>query len=113
MSNNFRHIKGHPTTRGDIIIENDVWIGANVTILSGVNIGNGAVIGANSLITKDTPPYCIASGSPAEFKRFRFEKNIIIDLQKIAWWNLDIEIIEKHVSLLQSNKIEEFIKISR
>lgn len=81
-------IKGHPTTKGDITIGHDVWIGQNATILSGVTIGNGAVIGAASVVTKDIPSYAICVGNPARIIGYRFEPEIISQLEKIAWWDL-------------------------
>lgn len=74
-----------------VIIENDVWIGANVTILEGVKIGNGAIIGANSLVTKDIPPYAIAYGTPAKVVKYRFDANTIKRLQELKWWDYPIE----------------------
>lgn len=105
----FRHIKGHPASRGDVIIGNDVWIATNVTILSGVTIGDGAVIGANSLVISDVPAYHIAAGVPAKVIKPRFSPEIIAQLQEIKWWDLPLETIEKNVELLQSPNIEEFI----
>ena len=81
-------IKGHPTTKGDITIGHDVWIGQNATILSGVTIGNGAVIGAASVVAKDIPSYAICVGNPARIIGYRFEPEIISQLEKIAWWDL-------------------------
>ena len=67
----FRHITGHPTTKGDVVIGNDVWIGANSVVLPGVQIGNHSVIGAGSIITKNIPPYSVAVGNPARIvKRY-------------------------------------------
>jgi len=57
---------GHPSCKGDIIIENDVWIGATATIMSGVRIGNGAIVAAGSVVSKDVPPYAIVAGNPAK-----------------------------------------------
>lgn len=88
-------IIGHPSTNGDINIGNDVWIGSDVTILSGIEIGNGAVIGTKSLVTKDVQPYEVVGGNPAKHIKFRFHPSIIAELQKINWWNLEIEIIKK------------------
>jgi len=61
-----RYLKGHPTTKGDIVIGNDVWIGLDAIILSDVKIGNGVVIGAGSVIVKDVPPYSIVVGNPGK-----------------------------------------------
>jgi len=73
--------------RKTIIIENDVFIGANVTILDGVKIGNGAVIGAGAVVSKDIPPYGIATGCPIQINKYRFNKIIIDKLLKLEWWN--------------------------
>lgn len=81
-------IKGHPTTKGDIAIGHDVWIGQNATILSGVTIGNGSVIGAASVVAKDIPSYAICVGNPGRIIGYRFEPEIISQLEKIAWWDL-------------------------
>ncbi len=70
-------------------IGNDVFIGANVTVLDGVKIGDGAVIGAGAVVTKDIPPYAIAVGVPAKVVKFRFENDVIEKLQKMEWWNFD------------------------
>lgn len=72
-----------------IIIENDVFIGANVTVLDGVKIGNGAIIGAGAVVTKDIPPYAIVVGVPARIVKYRFENDQIEQLQKIEWWNFE------------------------
>lgn len=68
-------------------IENDVFIGANVTVLSGVTIGNGAVIGAGATVVKDVPPYAIVGGCPAKIIKYRFDEETIQKLQHIKWWN--------------------------
>ena len=70
------------------VIGHDVWIGMDVLILEGVTIGTGAVIGAQSLITRDVPPYAIVVGSPAKVQRYRFEPHIIEGLLASQWWNL-------------------------
>ena len=72
---NFNYIKGHPRSKGDITVGNDVWIGFNSKILSGVTIGDGAIVGANSLVVKDIEPYAIYAGNPAKFIRYRFISN--------------------------------------
>jgi len=82
-----RAIAGHPATKGDVIIGHDVWIGADATILSGIRIGNGAVIGACSVVTKNVPSYGIVAGNPAKLIRLRFTKEEIACLEELAWWN--------------------------
>jgi acetyltransferase-like isoleucine patch superfamily enzyme len=84
-----KHIKGHPASRGDVIIGHDVWIGAGATILSGVRIGNGAVIGALAVVTRDVPPYSIVGGNPAKVVRMRFSVEDISILQSLEWWSWD------------------------
>ena len=71
---------------GPIVIEEDVWVGSNSSILSGVTIGRGSVIGAGSVVTKDIPPYSIAVGNPACVVRKRFSDRIIAELEKSEWW---------------------------
>ncbi len=78
-----------------INIGNDVWIGANVTILPGVTVGNGAIIGAWSIVTKNIPPYAIAVWNPAKVIKYRFDDEIIVKLQNKRWWEKDIETIRK------------------
>ncbi len=106
---NAKAIQGHPRTKGNVIIGNDVWIGTQTLILSGVNIGDGAVIGARSVVTKDVSPYSIVVGNPAKHIRFRFDETMIKELQSIAWWNWPIEKIEDAWPLLLSSDMEKFI----
>lgn len=70
-------------------IGNDVWIGANVTILRGVKIGNGSIVAAGSVVTKDVPPYAIVGGIPAKVLKYRFSEKIINSLLDLEWWNYD------------------------
>lgn len=102
---------GHPTCKGNIIIENDVWIGAKSSIMSGVKISNGAVVGATSTVTKDVPPYAIVAGNPARIVKYRFSKEIIDKLLDIAWWDWpqDTYKIKGEANLLWSSNIEGFI----
>lgn len=106
-------VEGHPSTNGDVVVGNDVWIGANSTIMSGVSIGDGAVIGAYSLVTKDVKPFEIVGGNPAKHIKFRFEGKIINQLLVIKWWNWDDERINELTPLLCSNNIERFISMSQ
>ena len=101
---------GHPTCKGHIYVENDVWIGANSTIMSGVKIGNGAVIGANSMVTKDVPPYAIVAGNPAKLIKYRFTEEQIVSLLKIEWWTWPEYKIRDEALDMWSSNIDEFIK---
>jgi acetyltransferase-like isoleucine patch superfamily enzyme len=112
LNKNFENaidIKGHPMTKGDVVIGNDVWIGFGATILSGIKIGNGAVIATQAVVTKDVPPYSIVAGNPATIVKKRFNEKTIAQLEQIAWWNWSTEKINQEVKNLCSNKIEEFI----
>ena len=93
--------------KGDTIIGNDVWIGQNVTILPGVHIGDGAIIGANSVVTKDIPAYHIAGGNPCRIVRKRFDEELINYLEEIKWWNWEEEKIFKNLEILCSNDLEK------
>ena len=73
--------------KGETKIGNNVWIGDSVIILPGVQIGDGAVIGAGSIVTKNIPPFAVAVGNPAKVIKFRFSQKIIKKLLKISWWN--------------------------
>lgn len=77
--------------KGQILIGNDVWIGDGVTILGGVRIGDGAVVAAEAVVTKDVPPYAIVGGNPARVIKYRFPKDVIEKLERIAWWNWSSE----------------------
>lgn len=78
------------------VIGNDVWIGEGSYIKAGVNIGDGAVVGMGSVVTKDIPPYAIYAGNPAKLIRFRFDENIITALLNIAWWAQSDVFLEKY-----------------
>jgi virginiamycin A acetyltransferase len=92
--------------KGDTVIGNDVWIGYNATIMPGVKIGSGAIIGTNALVTKDVPDYAIVGGNPAQNIRKRFSDNDIERLLKIAWWDWDIEKISANLRLINSIDID-------
>ncbi len=87
---------------GDIIIGNDVWIGYEAIVLSGVRIGDGAIIGSRTLVTKDVPPYAIVGGVPAKLIRYRFDAATIDKLLSLQWWNWPTEKISKHLDVIRS-----------
>jgi acetyltransferase-like isoleucine patch superfamily enzyme len=103
------HGKGHPATKGDVVIGNDVWIGSGATILSGVNIGDGAVISAKSVVVKDVPAYGIVGGNPAKLLKMRFTEDQIERLLNNPWWDLPESRINELIPLLCSNDIEALI----
>lgn len=101
--------KGHPATKGDVIIGDDVWIASGVTIMSGVNIGSGAIIANNSHVVKNVEPYAIYGGNPARFISYRFPEEIIEKLLTIAWWKWPDQKINDNAKLLCSDNINDFV----
>lgn len=93
-------LTGQNTTNGDVIIGNDVWIGHGATIMSGVCVGDGAVIAANAHVVKDVPAYHIVGGNPAKIIRPRFDAETIALLQQLAWWTLPDETIRTIIPTL-------------
>ena len=85
-----------------IIIGNDVWIGANVSIMDGITIGDGAIVAANALVNKDVPPYTIVGGIPAKRIKKRFTDDDITFLQSLAWWNKPISWIRENATYFTS-----------
>ena len=104
---------GHPKTNGNVVIGNDVWIGAGCTIMSGITISDGAVLAANSHVVKDVEPYSIVGGNPAKHIKYRFSKEQIEALLTIQWWNWADEKIKENCSVLCNNNIDELIKIHK
>ena len=102
--------KDHHNPYRHVEIGNDVWICANAVIADGVKVGDGAIIGANSVVTSDVEPYSIIGGVPAKFIRFRFEKDEIEFLLRLKWWDKDLEWIEKNADLFLD--IKKFIKLN-
>jgi len=94
--------------KGQILLQNDVWVGHGVTIMSGVTVHNGAVIAANANVTKDVPPYAIVGGNPAQVIKYRFSSEQIADLLNISWWDWDTEKITNCKEDFQL-PIDEFI----
>jgi virginiamycin A acetyltransferase len=92
--------------KGDTAIDNDVWIGYEAVIMPGVKIGDGAIIAAKSVVTKDVEPYTIVGGNPARAIRQRFSNEIVAALLEIAWWNWDLEKITRNLATIVSADIE-------
>lgn len=95
--------------KGDIVIGNDVWIGFEAVILAGVKIGDGAIIGARAVVTKDVPPYSIVGGVPAKVIRKRYSPDIIEHLLSLRWWNWTKEKIKRNLPFIMSGDIENLI----
>ena len=96
--------------RGDIIIGNDVWIGYEAVIMAGVHIGDGAIIGARAVVTKDVPPYTIVGGVPARAIRKRFDDAVIDKLQALKWWNWSEERIRQNLPYLIDGNIGKLLQ---
>ena len=95
------------TFKGNTVIGNDVWIGQNAVILPGVYIGDGAIIGANSVVGSDVAPYTIVIGNPAKVLRKRFDDELIGLLLKFKWWDKSIEEINALIPILTSSDLEK------
>ena len=93
--------------KGNTVIGNDVWIGQNAVILPGVHVGDGAIIGANSVVGSDVAPYTIVIGNPAKVLRKRFDDDLIGLLLKFKWWDKSIEEINSLIPILTSSDLEK------
>lgn len=98
-----------------VVIENDVWVGANCVIMPGVKIGNGAIVGAGAVVTKNVPDYAIVVGSPAKIIKYRFSEDVIDKLLIAKWWDLPNDIIKENISLWQGEltdtKLERIVML--
>lgn len=92
--------------KGNIRIGNDVWIGYEAVIMSGVTIGDGAIIGTRAVVTKDVPPYTIVGGVPAKPIRKRFDEETIARLLRLRWWDWDTDTIARHLPAIQAGDID-------
>lgn len=97
---------GHHTSRGDVVIGHDVWLGSQSMILSGVNIGHGAVVAARAVVTRDVPPYAVVAGNPARVVKLRFDETRIEQLLASRWWLRPAAEIRKLIPVLMSDRLE-------
>ena len=93
--------------KGDTVVGNDVWIGQNAVILPGVHIGDGAIIGANSVVGSNVGPYTIVAGNPAKQIRKRFDEELIELLLQWKWWDKPVEEIDSLIPILTNGNLEE------
>ena len=93
--------------KGDIVVGNDVWIGYEAVVLSGVTIGDGAIIGTRAVVTKDVPPYTIVGGIPAKPIRKRFSDEVISRLLELQWWNWSENRFKENIDVIQSGRIKD------
>lgn len=100
---------GMPTTKGDISIGSDVWIGTEAMITSGVSIGDGAVIAARAMVTKSVPPYAVVAGNPARLIKHRFDEDIVAALLAIRWWDWPDEKVVEAVPDLCDRNVRAFV----
>lgn len=96
----------NPVKSKRVKVGNDVWIGSHALIMGGVNIGNGAVIGAGAVVVKDVPPYAVVGGVPARIIRYRFSDEVICLLQSIAWWDFPVSTLKEKIHLFQTDEID-------
>ena len=93
--------------KGDTVIGNDVWIGRDVTMMPGVNIGDGAIIDAESVVTKDVNPYTVVGGNHACLIKNRFSENKINEFLKVKWWDMEIDVINENLAYIINGDIEK------
>ena len=99
--------------KGDIVIGNDVWIGYEAVIMAGVHIGDGAIIAARVVVTKDVPPYTIVGGTPAKEIRKRFDADVIQQLLMLKWWNWSTDKIRQCLPYIAEGKMNELLTINK
>jgi virginiamycin A acetyltransferase len=93
--------------KGDIVIGNDVWIGYEAVILSGVHVGDGAIIGTRAVVTKDVPPYAVVGGIPAKEIKKRYDDDTIRKLQQIKWWDWPFDKIQRFLPNIMSGELDK------
>lgn len=103
-------IEGHPATRGDVIIGNDVWVGAGVMLLSGTELGDGCVVAARSVVTGLIAPYSIVGGNPCRFLKWRFPEPVRAALVAMRWWDWPRDKLAAALPLMLSRDVEKFIR---
>ena len=99
--------------KGNIVIGNDVWIGYEAVIMAGVHIGDGAIIAARAVVTKDVPPYTIVGGTPAKEIRKRFDAEVIEQLLILKWWDWSTDKIHQCLPYIAEGKLDELLAMKK
>ena len=99
--------------KGDIVIGNDVWIGYEAVIMAGVHIGDGAIIAARAVVTKDVLPYTVVGGTPAKEIRRRFDAEVIQQLLMLKWWDWSADNIRKYLPYIAEGKVNELLTVKK
>lgn len=102
-----RHMEADWPYKGDTVIGNDVWLGYRAVIMPGVKIGDGAIVSAMSVVTKDVPPYTIVGGNPAQVIRPRFDPERTRRLLELQWWDWPVEKITRAIPFLMAGDLEK------
>ncbi|MBC2851739.1 CatB-related O-acetyltransferase [Cetobacterium sp. 8H] len=109
----FSNAKNGFQRKGDTIIGNDVWIGTEALIMPGISIGDGAIVAARAVVTKDVPAYTVVGGNPATIIRKRFSESEISHLLDIKWWEWSIEKINEALPLINNFDVNSLVKFSK
>lgn len=94
------------TYKGDVVIGNDVWIGREAVILPGVTVGDGAIVGARAVVSRDVPAYAVVAGNPARIVKRRFDDDTVAALLALRWWDWPVDTIRRHVDLIRGADVE-------
>jgi len=106
-------LKNKYPNKGDTVIGHDVWVGHEAVIMPGVQIGSGAIIAAQAVVTHNVPDYAIVGGNPAQIIRMRYDADIINRLLKTAWWDWDAAAITQHVKIINSTDLNELERVAK
>lgn len=95
----------HKSKEERVYLGNDIWVGSHVLINGGVHVGDGACIAAGAIVVKDVPPYAIVGGVPAKVIRYRFSHEVVEELLRLKWWDMDEAFLKQHIEFFQTDKI--------
>lgn len=105
-------LRAHATSKGDTVVGHDVWLGRDSTVMPGITIGNGAIVAASAVVTRDVPPYAVVGGNPAKVIRQRYPEGDVELLQQAAWWDWPIEVISTHAGTLMAGTPAQIAEIA-